>query len=140
MPEFRPRAGNVSGKAGEVVPRPGLESARRPAGCALDRVGDKRAAAFANGDERLADGGGDLRRNPGTDEVLYGCFDGDIEAAEWLAEEVRQDCDLLGLRDERPAGHLKHLFGEGWRAGRYRFGANGSVIPAWSGTCTPAAQ
>lgn len=66
-----------------------------------------------------------------------------LDALNRTALADQQAARTQSIERHTPSGYYSQvlaLFGEGWRAGRYRFGADGSVIPAWSGTCTPAAQ
>ncbi|AVG17562.1 endo-1,4-D-glucanase [Chromobacterium vaccinii] len=42
---------------------------------------------------------------------------------------------------ERPDAYYDHvltLFGQGWQQARYRFKANGELVPAWEGACAPS--
>lgn len=55
----------------------------------------------------------------------------------------RQLVRIRDLEQQAPIGYFSQvltLFGTGWREGRYRFSADGSLRPAWGGTCSSGLQ
>ena len=53
------------------------------------------------------------------------------------AEALRARATRESKRADAYYGSVLTLFGLGWDQGRYRFAADGTLQPAWSGTCQP---
>ncbi len=65
-----------------------------------------------------------------------------LDALDQTALADQQAAREQSVERHTPSGYYSQvltLFGDGWRAGRFRFAVDGSVTPAWSAPCAPPA-